>query len=326
MEYTLNVRTTPLDAIIRGKHRAPMLVALCIFAGASRLANAQAKPTAPPPAHQLAPAIAPVAPAAPLVPKSGEDLDIGTLHTTVWRPIGTGVHPLVIFSHGLHGSSRQSTFLMKALSDHGYLVIAPNHRDAYRFGKANVGITPPTMGFARADRWTDATYRDRAEDIRGMVRKLKSDAAWNKQIDWTKVALIGHSLGGYTVLGLAGAYGSWYLPDAKAVIALSPYCAPLTGAKTLIRISIPVMYQGGTSDYGITPLLKIKGGAFDQTPSPVVFVDFLRANHFAWTDMNPTFQPDISGYCIAFLDKYLNGNQHTDLLTKTAHVAEIRSK
>jgi hypothetical protein len=79
-------------------------------------------------------------------------------------------------------------------------------------------------------------------------------------------------------------------------------------------------------DFAITPTLRLKGGAFDQTPSPVILIDFSRASHFAWTDINPAFQQDISNYCIAFLDKYLKGDQHADLLTKTANVAEIRSK
>ncbi len=260
------------------------------------------------------------------MPKSGQDLDIGTLHVTVWRPTETGAHPLVIFSHGFHGSSRQSTFLMKALADHGYLVIAPNHKDAFRFGKPNAALVAPTQSFAQAARWTDATYKDRADDIRGLVKKLKSDPNWNKEIDWTKVGLIGHSLGGYTVLGLGGAYGNWYLPEAKAIIALAPYCAPFIVGKVLNKISIPVMYQGGTMDFGITRMLRLRGGAFDQTPAPAVFLNFSRANHFAWTDLNATFQPEIVDYCVAFLDKYLKGDSGKYPLTKTAHVQEIRSK
>src|SRR5580658_8829925 len=46
--------------------------------------------------------------------KSGEDIQIGGLKVSLWRPAGAGPFPLVIFSHGFHGSSRQSVFLMKA--------------------------------------------------------------------------------------------------------------------------------------------------------------------------------------------------------------------
>lgn len=259
-------------------------------------------------------------------PRSGDDLKIGGLRITVWRPTSAGTHPMVVFSHGLHGSSRQSTFLMKALADHGYLVIAPNHKDALSFGTPNAGLTPPTQSFANAYRWSDATYRDRAEDIRGLIKALKSDPTWNQQIDWTKVALAGHSLGGYTVLGLAGGWKSWTMPEVKAVIALSPFCTPYTAGRLLTALAVPVMYQGGTLDFGITPSVRIKGGAYDQTPSPTVFIEFLRAGHFAWTDLNPEFQPEISSYCVAFLDRYLKGDQKADITNKLPHVAELRSK
>ena len=38
--------------------------------------------------------------------------------------------PVIIFSHGFHGCATQSRFLMEAFASHGYLVFAPNHRDA----------------------------------------------------------------------------------------------------------------------------------------------------------------------------------------------------
>jgi len=51
----------------------------------------------------------------------------------VWRPSGTAPangHPLILFSHGFGGCNTQSVFLMQALAKAGYLVLAPNHRDA----------------------------------------------------------------------------------------------------------------------------------------------------------------------------------------------------
>jgi predicted dienelactone hydrolase len=289
---------------------------------AQQSATQNKPPTAPIPTRAAPP---PQKELPPPVPKTGEDMTIGALRITVWKPKGDGAHPLVIFSHGFHGSSRQSTILMKTLSDHGYLVIAPNHKDAYSFAVPNSGLRS-TTSFTHPERWTDATYRDRAIDIREMVKKLKADANWSKQIDWTKVALMGHSLGGYTALGLAGAWGSWYLPETKAVIALSPYCTPYIYAKTLIKISVPVMYQGGTMDYLITPFIKRKGGALDQTPAPMVFIDFAHASHFAWTDLNQPLQPEIGAYCVAFLDKTLKGDTNADYTTKSASVAEIVKK
>ena len=71
-------------------------------------------------------------------------------------------------------------------------------------------------------------------------------------MDWDHFGLVVHSLGGYTVLALGGGWKSWKLSGVKAVLALSPYSAPFTVSHTLGDIHIPVMYQGGTLDAGIT--------------------------------------------------------------------------
>ncbi len=185
---------------------------------------------------------------------------IGGLSVSVWLPAPAfkGPTPLVIFSHGFHGSSMQSAFLMKALAEHGYLVIAPNHKDSSRNG----GASRAEASFGNAASWSEQTYKDRAGDITSLLQNLKKDPAWSNTIDWTKVALAGHSLGGYTALGLAGGWPSWKLPEIKAVLALSPYCSPYVEKGRLNALTIPVMYQGGTRDLGVTLTVKRSGGRF----------------------------------------------------------------
>jgi len=258
----------------------------------------------------------------------GDEAQIADLAVSIWRPSPetNKPFPLVIFSHGFHGSSTQSKFLMKALADVGYLVIAPNHKDALRRGGQLGGNFMPEVSFAKPEEWTDAIYRDRRDDIKRLIKALKTDTTWAGRIDWSKLALAGHSLGGYTVLGLAGAWPSWKDDDVKAVLALSPYCAPFVQKKTLGGISIPVMYQGGTRDVGITPSVMRPGGAYDQTPGPTYFIDFDGAGHFAWTDLSPTFQKSIDYYAVAFFDKYVKGSSAADPNKKLTDVAEVKSK
>ena len=259
-------------------------------------------------------------------PANGEDTTLAGISCSIWKPKTPGPWPLVIFSHGFHGSSRQSTFLTVALAEHGYLVVAPNHRDAYRFAAANSGLQAPQASFARIRDWNPTVYKDRSDDIHRLVAALKQNETYKKSIDWDKVALAGHSLGGYTVLGLGGAWKGWYLPEVKAIIALSPYAAPYIQGKALAAISVPVMYQGGTLDVGISPLLRAKGGVLDKTPAPAYYVEFLRAGHFAWTDLNPAFQPEIIQYCEQFLDKYLKAAPTIDLTKQSKSVSVIRYK
>lgn len=231
---------------------------------------------------------------------------IAGLNVAVWRSKQTypGPAPLIVFSHGFHGSNTQSTFLMEALAQHGYLVVAPNHKDA----RANSPSSKPEEPFGDPKTWTSTTYADRANDIKSLLNALRADPAWSSQIDWAKVGLAGHSLGGYTVLGLAGAWPDWRVPSVKAVLALSPYCAPYIQRRTLQNMHIPVMYQGGTRDFGISPSLSKGAGAYELTPSPTFYVEFSGAGHFAWTDLNPRYQADISTYSVAFFDKYVKGD------------------
>lgn len=255
---------------------------------------------------------------------TGETVTLAGLQCSVWRPAAARA-PLVVFSHGFHGNRNQSTFLTDALARAGYFVIAPDHKDA--MGKGTMAATMrPELPFGQADRWNDTTYKDRANDIGTLVAALKTDPRFSSAIDWSRVALAGHSLGGYTVLGLAGAWPSWKMPDIKAVLALSPVASPYLHHGDLAHLACPVMYQTGTTDLGIAPFLRRPGGAWDQTHGPAYLVDFEGAAHFAWTDLNTKFQPAIVDYALAFLNRHVQGDPHADPAARHAGVADLRVK
>jgi predicted dienelactone hydrolase len=251
------------------------------------------------------------------------NLQMAGREVAIWAPSATGSAPLIVFSHGFGGSKLQSKTLMKALAEHGYLVVAPNHKDA---GALMRGGVRSLKEFETPEKWSNTTYRDRADDVRAVLASLKADPKWSPRIDWGRVGLAGHSLGGYTVLALAGAWPSWKMPDVKAVLALSPFNTPFLLHGTLKALTIPVMYQGGTMDRGITPTVKKTSGAYEQTPSPAYYVEFNGAGHLAWTDLNPRFQESVATYSVAFFDKYLRGMTSSALQTKRSDVSVLLSK
>jgi predicted dienelactone hydrolase len=256
-----------------------------------------------------------------------EFITIAGLKVAVWRPPTVKQPmPLVIFSHGFKGRNTQSRFLMLALTKAGYLVMAPDHDDATALGIQ--GTEPPEVPFHKATDWSETTYKKRGQDIQNLLTALHKDKDWNERIDWSKLALCGHSLGGYTVLGLAGAWPSWQIPNIKAVLALSPYCEPFIAHDTLSGIKIPVMYQGGTRDFGITPSVKRSNGAFAKTGTPSYFIEFDKMGHLGWTGFNQNTQQKelIDFYSIAFLDKYVKGDKSVRLDEKKEGVAELISK
>ena len=214
---------------------------------------------------------------------------------------------------------------MEAFAGAGYLVFAPNHRDATCSGGKAKWSDRPEVPFWKIGIWNQDSFRDRADDIRNLIAAIKTDERFRDLVDWDHFGLAGHSLGGYTVLGLGGAWPGWKLPGIKAILALSPYAQPFVQRKTLTDLSAPVMYQGGTLDFGITPWLQKSQGAYDQSSQSKYYVEFRKAGHFAWTDLARANHDSIILYSLAFMNHYVKGEPAESALTQTlSDVAALR--
>ena len=231
--------------------------------------------------------------------------------------------PLVLFSHGLGGCALQSLFITEELARHGYVVAAPDHTDA---GCA-IGSDDLKLGNIRTDnsfvtpgRWTNQSEIDRMQDLRDVMRVVADDSQLGRIVDTSRVGAVGHSLGGYTVVGMAGGWPAWKTPAIKAVLALSPYVAPFVENGTLAQLGVPVMYQGAQFDWGITPGLEGRRGAYTRTAAPKYFVKLKGGTHFEWTNLVCAGQANVAQcvtnipnanaidrYGIEFLDRYLKG-------------------
>jgi dienelactone hydrolase len=255
--------------------------------------------------------------------RAGETATIGGRKVDIWRPASGGAAPIIIFSHGYLGCGGQSTFLTRALAEAGYFVIAPQHADSL----CGHQMSLPDVPFWQPQDWSDSTYRDRRDDIVAVIAGLHRDPAFAGKIDWSRLGLMGHSLGGYTVLGLAGGWPGWRIPEVKAVVALSPWCVPfLLGGGSLGHVSAPVEYQGGTEDYGLTTSVSLPGGCYDATRAPAMFVEFQDAGHLAWTDLVAIDHADMIYYARAFFDAWLRGRSADAMRVRRAGVADLRFK
>lgn len=105
-------------------------------------------------------------------------------------PPTTGEHPLVVLSHGYGGNWGKLAWLASALAHQGYIVAAVNHP-----GTTNKDRSPQ----AAAQLWQRPKDLSRAIDA--VLAQPKQFGAVAKK----RIAAAGHSLGGWTVMEIAGA-------------------------------------------------------------------------------------------------------------------------
>lgn len=100
--------------------------------------------------------------------------------------------PLVVLSHGTGGAAAQLSWVAEALVTGGYLVAAVNHH-----GNTAAEDVYWPQGFA--------LWWERARDLSVLIDRLLQDARFGPRIDEGRIGALGFSLGGYTVLAVAGA-------------------------------------------------------------------------------------------------------------------------
>jgi predicted dienelactone hydrolase len=115
--------------------------------------------------------------------------------------------PLIVISHGTGGSGLSMAWLGEALAKRGYIAAAVNH-------PGNNASEPYTLeGFS--------LWWERARDLSEVITSMLSDSDFGGHIDPNRIGAAGFSLGGYTMIEIAGG-----ITDAKGFVR---YC-DTTGA------------------------------------------------------------------------------------------------
>ncbi|MFI5174592.1 MAG: alpha/beta hydrolase family protein [Terriglobia bacterium] len=98
--------------------------------------------------------------------------------------------PLVVLSHGTGGSTLQMVWLGSVLAAHGFIAAAVNHPGN------NAVETYTAQGFS--------TWWERARDLSTLIDNLLADSTFGSRIDPVRIGAAGFSLGGYTMIEIAG--------------------------------------------------------------------------------------------------------------------------
>jgi len=104
--------------------------------------------------------------------------------------LAPGRFPLVVLSHGTGGSAPMLAWLGAALAAHGYIAAAVNH-------PGNNALEAYTAeGFS--------LWWERAKDLSEVIDYMLADPEFGNRVDATRIAAAGFSLGGYTMIEIAG--------------------------------------------------------------------------------------------------------------------------
>ena len=105
-------------------------------------------------------------------------------------PLAPGRHPLLLVSHGSGGSIRTLGWIASHLAAAGFIVAGPDH-----------------PGTTTGDSTPADTIRvwERPADLSAVLTAMLGDSLWHRHLDGGRIGALGFSLGGHSVLALAGA-------------------------------------------------------------------------------------------------------------------------
>lgn len=190
-----------------------------------------------------------------------------------------GPRPLVIFSPGYGACRTTSSFITESLARRGYIVVSLDHKDSV----CALGKLPPMVDFLNVSNWTEANFADRTTDVKNLLNTLVADPKLGPAIDQTRIAGMGHSLGGYTIFGMAGGWQGWFEPRIRSVVLMAPFMTPYWTRRQVAAVSVPKLYEGGSNDLP-SFLLRVPFGVYDSSAANKTLMEINAAGHLAWTN------------------------------------------
>ena len=225
--------------------------------------------------------------------------------------------PLIVLSHGFAADRRFLGYLARHLASHGFSTISLEHP-----GSSIETLARLTLDFNPTDVLPAEEFIDRPQDVSFVLNELqrlgKNWRYLGNKFNPERAIVIGHSLGGYTALALAGGelnlqelrafcqsrtplgrspadwlqcsaadlpHGTLELRDDRIVgaMAFNPLVGKLFGDTGLAKVRTPILIWSSSKD-AVTPSLDHQLRPFDRLRGEKYFVAAIGATHMSITD------------------------------------------
>ena len=249
-----------------------------------------------------------------------------------------GPYPLLVFSHGYGGGGLGSVFFTEHLAAKGWIIVAPDHHDRHsavriRTGHKKefdrLGLMRHAKKIAFSSPIDRGKYLYRLDEMKLTLNRMLKHPSFGKLIDRNCIAVGGHSLGGFTALGLCGTIKERYDPRVKAVLLFSTGAGGyLFKEVEIAAVRIPSMLLMGELEKdqlrGSKTMSEIAAMIHRNLSPPKYFLEIKGASHFSFNNRfvknrrtrllsgsEEQFEV-IRRYSIAFLEKHVAGKKDSD--------------
>ncbi|TVQ10637.1 MAG: alpha/beta fold hydrolase [Leptolyngbya sp. DLM2.Bin27] len=232
--------------------------------------------------------------------------------------------PLVVISHGFGADRRFFAYLAEHLASHGLTVVSVEHPGSNVAALLSLPSDDLPEAAAQSRVLPATEFLDRPRDITFVLDRLerlnRHSYSLRQRLNTRQVSFIGHSLGGYTGLALAGAAldlrslesycqtlnpvnvspADWLqcaaldLPVKYAnlrddritqLVVANPLTGLLFGEAGLSRVRVPTLMLAGTHDT-VTPMASQQLRPFMQLAGPKHLLTMLGGSHLSVGDPN----------------------------------------
>jgi predicted dienelactone hydrolase len=183
-------------------------------------------------------------------PEAADEVGSYGMDVAVNGDIVAGRFPLVAISHGTGGSPFVYRVLAASLARSGYVVILPEH-----------------LGNSRRDNSLEGTAKNlmrRPRQLKLAIDFMLGGSSFAESLKAGEVGVVGHSMGGYTALAIAGGRPSAFahetedrkprvvetFPDdrVKAIVLLAPASGWFMAKDALRDVRVPILLMTAEKD------------------------------------------------------------------------------